>query len=103
MPADAGALKTFMYDWLTVLGGFDIVPYDIRSCAAGASLAEARFVVRKLYVVDWRPLDGEPHRSPASTLGALSTQARTFGPVGALNSGQGGVRARRVELAGHLR
>jgi len=68
MPADAGALKTFMYDWLTVLGGFDIVPYDIRSRAAGASLAEARFVVRKLYVVDWRTLDGEPHRSEAILL-----------------------------------
>ncbi|CAJ1436194.1 unnamed protein product [Effrenium voratum] len=54
VPADRGTLKSFMYDWFTLLGGFEVIPYDVRPHFMGAArVAEPRFLVRELHIVDW--------------------------------------------------
>lgn len=44
-----------MYDWFTVLGDFEVVPYDVLPHFVGADrVAAPRLVVRELHVVDWQ-------------------------------------------------
>eukprot|EP00928_Gymnodinium_smaydae_P005200 TRINITY_DN11786_c0_g7_i1.p1 TRINITY_DN11786_c0_g7~~TRINITY_DN11786_c0_g7_i1.p1 ORF type:complete len:668 (+),score=142.14 TRINITY_DN11786_c0_g7_i1:58-2061(+) len=55
VPADRGKLKPFMYDWFNLLGGFEVIPYDIRPHFMGAaSVSSPRFFVSELQIVDWR-------------------------------------------------
>lgn len=63
VPADRGRLKDFMYDWFNLLGGFEIIPYDVRPHFMGAGrVAEPRFFVRELHIVDWRDAPGTDRR-----------------------------------------
>ncbi|CAE8660969.1 unnamed protein product [Polarella glacialis] len=63
VPADRGKLKSFMYDWFDLLGGFDVVPYDVRPHFMGPErVAEPRFMVHELHVVDWHDPPGVPRR-----------------------------------------
>ncbi|CAE7405480.1 unnamed protein product [Symbiodinium sp. CCMP2592] len=63
VPADRGQLKPFMYDWLTLLGGFEVIPYDVRPHFMGpARVAEPRFLVHQLHMVDWQDAPGTSRR-----------------------------------------
>ncbi|CAE7761503.1 unnamed protein product, partial [Symbiodinium sp. CCMP2456] len=63
VPADRGQLKPFMYDWLTLLGGFEVIPYDVRPHFMGpARVAEPRFLVHQLHMVDWQDAPGSSRR-----------------------------------------
>merc|ERR1712187_298445 len=57
------------YDWLRLLGGFDVIPYDVRQHFTGAQhVAEPRFLVHDLHVVDWREPAGTSKRADAFLL-----------------------------------
>lgn len=63
VPADRGRLKTFMYDWFSLFGGFEVIPYDVRPHFMGAErVAEPRFLVNELHIVDWRDPPGTARR-----------------------------------------
>ncbi|CAK0882725.1 unnamed protein product [Prorocentrum cordatum] len=63
VPADRGRLKSFMYDWFDLLGGFEVLPYDVRPHFTGAAqVAAPRLLVQELHVVDWRDPEGAERR-----------------------------------------
>ena len=62
LPSDAGRLKGFMYDWLSLFGTFEVVPYDLQP-ESGHGLSAPRFFVQDLHVVDWDAPDGVETRS----------------------------------------
>eukprot|EP00435_Cladocopium_sp_Y103_P042706 s1988_g11.t2 len=63
VPADRGKLKGFMYDWFALLGGFEVIPYDVRPHFMGPErVAEPRFLVRELHMVDWHDARGSGKR-----------------------------------------
>ncbi|CAJ1403350.1 unnamed protein product [Effrenium voratum] len=49
VPADRGTLKSFMYDWFTLLGGFEVIPYDADSSRSRSWFASIRITPRSAH------------------------------------------------------